>query len=206
MSDHHPLPRLVLASGSPRRRELLARYPLDIEVRPADIDESIRPGESPPAYVERLARAKAEAGRATGEVALAADTCVVMDDHILGKPEDGDHARAMLSALAGRSHGVVTAVVVADDRMTSVETVHTSVEMTPISAEDLNWYLATDEPYDKAGAYAIQGAGGRFVRRINGSYSNVVGLPLHTATRLLARHGIPLTTPSSGSGTCVPVA
>jgi septum formation protein len=194
-----PLPRLVLASGSPRRRELLAPYPIELVIRPADIDESVMPGEHPAPYVERLAREKAQAVRSAGDVVLAADTCVVLDGEILGKPVDPADARRMLTGLADTTHQVITAVAVADDRGTSVETVRTDVTMTPIAPEALAWYVATDEPHDKAGAYAIQGAGGRFVRRIDGSYSNVVGLPLATAARLLDQAGIPLTGPTNES-------
>ena len=189
------LPRLVLASGSPRRRELLAPYPIELVVRPADIDESVLPGETPQPYVERLARAKAEGVRAAGEVVLAADTCVVSRGEILGKPTDRDDAVRMLTGLADTTHQVITAVAVADDRTTAVELVSTDVTMAPIPPDAIDWYVATEEPHDKAGAYAIQGAGGRFVRRIDGSHSNVVGLPLETAARLLEHAGIPLTTP-----------
>ena len=173
---------------------MLARYPIELVIRPADIDESVQPGELPAPYVERLARAKAQAVRSPGDVVLAADTCVVLDGEILGKPTDAAHARRMLSGLADTTHQVITAVAVADDQSTSIETVSTDVTMTPIPPEAAAWYVATDEPHDKAGAYAIQGAGGRFVRRIEGSYSNVVGLPLDTASRLLDQAGIPLTT------------
>lgn len=193
MATPGPLPRLVLASGSPRRRELLARYPIELVIRPADIDESVQPGELPATYVERLARAKAQAVRSRGDVVLAADTCVVLDGDILGKPTDAADAHRMLSGLADTTHQVITAVAVADDRGTSVETVSTDVTMTPIPPEAAAWYVATDEPHDKAGAYAIQGAGGRFVRRIEGSHSNVVGLPLDTAAGLLEQAGVPLT-------------
>jgi septum formation protein len=189
-----PVPRLVLASGSPRRRELLAPYPIELVIRPADIDESVLAGEDPAPYVERLARAKAQAVRSPGDVVLAADTCVVSHGQILGKPTDPDDAVRMLTRLADTTHQVITAVAVADDRGTSVETVSTDVTMTPIPPDAMAWYVATDEPHDKAGAYAIQGAGGRFVRRIDGSYSNVVGLPLDTTARLLDQAGIPLTT------------
>lgn len=187
------LPRLVLASGSPRRQELLARYPIELSIRPADIDESVLPGEAPGPYVERLARAKAQEVRSAGEVVLAADTCVVAHGEILGKPTDRDDAVRMLTGLADTTHQVITAVAVADDRTTSVELVSTDVTMAPIPPDAMDWYVATEEPHDKAGAYAIQGAGGRFVRRIDGSYSNVVGLPLETAARLLEQAGIPLT-------------
>ena len=188
-------PVVVLASGSPRRRELLGRYPIRLEVRPADLDESVLDGERPEPYVRRLARAKAEAVRSAGDVVVAADTCVVLGGEILGKPTDEADAARMLAALADRTHHVVTAVAVAADGGTTVETVRTDVTMTAIPAEDLAWYVATGEPHDKAGAYAIQGAGGRFVRRIDGSHSNVIGLPLDTVAALLDRAGVPLTGP-----------
>ena len=196
MAATGPLPRLVLASGSPRRRELLAPYPIELVIRPADIDESVRPGEHPAPYVERLAWEKAQAVRSAGDVVLAADTCVVSDGEILGKPVDRADARRMLTGLADTTHQVITAVAVAHDRGTSVDTVRTDVTMTPIAPEALAWYVATEEPHDKAGAYAIQGAGGRFVHRIDGSYSNVVGLPLATVAHLLDQAGIPLTGPT----------
>lgn len=194
-----PLPRLVLASGSPRRRELLAPYPIDLVIRPADIDESVLASEAPAPYVERLARAKAAAVRSSGDVVLAADTCVVAHGEILGKPTDPDDAVRMLTGLADTTHRVITAVAVADDRGTVIETVSTDVTMGPIAPDAMAWYVATDEPHDKAGAYAIQGAGGRFVRRIEGSYSNVVGLPLETAARLLEQAGVPLIGPTGES-------
>lgn len=193
MSAAGSLPLLVLASGSPRRRELLERYPIRLEIRPADVDESVQPGEQPEPYVRRLARAKAEAVRSPGDIVLAADTCVVLRGEILGKPTDSADARRMLMGLADTTHHVITAIAVGDDHGTAVETVRTDVTMTPIPPADLEWYVATDEPHDKAGAYAIQGAGGRFVRRIDGSHSNVVGLPLDTVARLLDHAGIPLT-------------
>jgi septum formation protein len=199
MSAPDDLPLVVLASGSPRRRELLERYPIRLEIRPADLDESVLEGEEPEPYVRRLAREKAEAVRSPGDVVVAADTCVVLDGKILGKPIDVADALRMLAGLADRTHRVITAVAVAADDGTRVETVRTDVTMTPIPAADLAWYVATDEPHDKAGAYAIQGAGGRFVRRIEGSHSNVIGLPLDTVSHLLDRAGVPLTGPTDES-------
>lgn len=199
MTPPADLPTVVLASGSPRRRELLERYPIRLEIRPADLDESVHEGEKPEPYVRRLARAKAEAVRTPGDVVVAADTCVVLDSEILGKPTDPTDARRMLAGLADRTHHVITAVAVAGDDGTHVATAHTDVTMTAIPEVDLAWYVATEEPHDKAGAYAIQGAGGRFVRRIDGSHSNVIGLPLDTVARLLAQAGVPLTGPSEES-------
>src|SRR5690606_19281499 len=136
--------------------------------------------EDPVAYVRRLAAAKAGAvERRPGEIVVAADTTVVLDGEILGKPDDHGHARRLLRRLAGRTHEVVTGVSVAGRRL-STEVVTTTVRFAPMTDEDIAWYVATGEPEGKAGAYAIQGAGGMFVEAVEGSVSNVVGLPLHT--------------------------
>jgi septum formation protein len=186
--------RLVLASQSPRRRELLAQLGLDFEVRPADADEAVLPGEAPRAYVLRVAREKARA--VEGALVLAADTAVVLGDEVLGKPEGPDDARRMLRALSGTRHAVLTGVCV---RRTSgalaVEldaVVSTAVTFAPLSAAQIDWYVRTGEPLDKAGAYAIQGAGGAFVVGVEGSVSNVVGLPLAETAALLDRAGLDL--------------
>ena len=182
-------PRLVLASASPRRAELLRAAGFDFDVMPADVDETVRTGEAPAVYVERLARDKAAAvhRRDPGRVVLAADTTVVVDGHILGKPVDVDDARRMLTMLAARTHEVITGVAVAagNDLESAGET--TVVEFAPLSAEWIDWYIATAEPMDKAGAYAIQGFASRFVTRIAGSYSNVVGLPVALVHDMLER-------------------
>jgi septum formation protein len=202
--------RLVLASGSPRRRELLALLGLPFEVIPADVDESVLPGETPVGLVRRLARAKADAiavpgsdridggasadridgGASADVVVLAADTTVEVAGEILGKPTDGHDARRMLRSLSARTHLVHTAVAVRRDGRTVHEVVTTAVSMTPMTEAAIEWYLATGEPMDKAGAYAIQGTGGAFVAAIEGSASNVVGLPLATVVDLLGRQGV----------------
>ncbi|MGH9134536.1 MAG: Maf family protein [Ilumatobacteraceae bacterium] len=182
--------RLVLASGSPRRRELLALLGVPFDVVPADVDESVRPGESPVDHVRRLSIDKAAAFPiADGEVVLGADTTVDVDGTIFGKPTDAADGRRMLGALAGRTHLVHTAVAV---RGVTFEhaVVTTAVTMTPMADAAIEWYLATGEPMGKAGAYAIQGAGGAFVASIDGSPSNVVGLPLAEVVELLRRSGL----------------
>lgn len=185
--------RLVLASGSPRRRELLALLGLPFDVVATDVDESVRPGEAPTDLVRRLAVEKAQAADRSGAadvVVLAADTIVELAGEILGKPADADDARRMLRALSARTHRVHTGVAVRRGGPTACEVVTTSVTMAPISDAAVEWYLATGEPTDKAGAYAIQGAGGAFVAAIEGSASNVVGLPLATVVELLGRQGV----------------
>jgi septum formation protein len=174
---------LVLASGSPRRRELLTQLGVTFDVVPAAVDETPLPGESPRDLVRRLAVAKAAA--VDGEPVLAADTIVEVDGEILGKPADATDARRMLRRLSARSHHVHTGVAVRHGERVEVEVVTTVVRFVPLTESAVDWYLATGEPFDKAGAYAIQGAGGVFVEAIRGSVSNVVGLPLTTAARLL---------------------
>lgn len=185
---------MVLASASPRRRQLLDQLGVRYSVDPADIDETRRAGECPATYVERMAREKAQrvAGRDgnTGRAVLAADTTVHLDDEVLGKPLDHFDGLAMLARLSGRSHSVLTAVCLQSDSGSSVRRVETTVEFIQLTRELCEVYLATDEPWDKAGAYAIQGAAGAFVKRIEGSYSNVVGLPLCETRQLLVAHGI----------------
>jgi septum formation protein len=191
--------RVVLASQSPRRRELLASVGVSVEVRPSDTDESVRPGESPDDYVRRLAREKAEAVPCgPGEIVVGADTAVVLGGEILGKPRDPEDARRMLRALSGRTHVVATGVharrAPAGEAPAAAETiaVSTAVRMASLSEERVAWYVSTGEPLDKAGAYALQGSGGSFVRGVAGSVSNVVGLPLAETLALLGRLGLPL--------------
>lgn len=185
--------RLVLASASPRRRDLLERLGLSADVQPADVDESPLPGEAPDAYVRRLAVAKARARAAPGVVAVGADTTVVLDGMIVGKPRDIEEARAMLAALSGRSHHVFTAVaVILDGDRETVDIERSTVWFTPIDDNRLNWYTGTDEPYDKAGGYALQGAGSLFADRVDGSISNVIGLPLPLLDRLFTQLGLNL--------------
>jgi septum formation protein len=174
--------RLVLASASPRRSELLRSVGLEFDVLPADIDESARPGELPADYVERLSGEKAAvvAGRIGEDViVVAADTTVDVDGQILEKPLDDADARRMLALLSGRPHLVHTAVTVlrSTGRSDSV-VVTTAVDFVALTPEIVEWYVATGEPFGKAGAYAIQGAGGALVRRLDGSVTNVIGLPL----------------------------
>jgi septum formation protein len=186
--------RLVLASQSPRRRELLAQLGLSPEVRPAHTDESVRPGEPAGDYVLRVAREKARAVR--GELVLAADTAVVLRGEILGKPADRADAARMLRALSGTRHDVLTGVCVrrTSDAMSAEldAVVFTEVRFTRLTDAQIAWYVATGEPLDKAGAYALQGAGGVFVEGVAGSVSNVIGLPLLETADLLRRAGLPL--------------
>jgi septum formation protein len=187
---------LVLASQSPRRRELLEQLGIPLAVRPANTDESVLPGEDARAYVLRVAREKARA--VAGDLVLAADTAVVLRGEVLGKPRDADDARRMLRALSGTVHEVLTGVCVrrsAPAPAPALEldaVVATEVRFAPLSDGEVDWYVATGEPLDKAGAYAIQGAGGAFVLRVDGSVSNVVGLPLAETADLLRRAGLAL--------------
>jgi septum formation protein len=171
--------RLVLASASPRRAELLRAAGIPFSVRAADVDESCRPAESPDAYVTRLARAKAEAvGLAPDAVVLGADTTVVVDGECLGKPRDDEEARAMLRRLSGRAHDVLTGIALVHPGGAIVDRASTRVIFQRLDEDELAWYVGTGEPRDKAGAYGIQGAASRFIVGIEGSYSNVVGLPV----------------------------
>jgi septum formation protein len=180
--------QVVLASGSPRRLTLLEQLGLDPEVVPADIDESPLPGEDPVAYVRRLAREKAEAVVVpSAALVIAADTTIDLDGEILAKPDDGDDARRMLRRQSGRTHRVHTGIAVRHRGATLVDVVTTLVTMVPITDELLDWYVGTGEPLDKAGAYALQGAGGVLVEKVNGSVSNVVGLPLAPTVALIRR-------------------
>ena len=170
--------KLILASGSPRRSELLQQAGLEFEIIVPDIDESPLPGEAPDAFVCRTAREKAESISADGAVILAADTAVVDGDHILGKPTDAQDAAAMLRSLSGRTHEVMTGVCIRFPDRTECFHVETQVTFRDLSDKEIADYVSTEEPMDKAGAYAIQGGAAKMVRRIEGSYSNVVGLPL----------------------------
>jgi septum formation protein len=187
---------LVLASASPRRADLLRAAGFDFEVVSANADESVRPGESPEQYVRRVAEAKARAvlPAAGNRPVLAADTVVLVAGRMLGKPIDAGDAAAMLRMLSGRRHQVMTGVTLlvrpAADRerqRTLVEI--TDVEFAPLSDAEIAWYVASGEPADKAGAYAVQGLASRFVRRVEGSYSNVVGLPVALVYAMLAELG-----------------
>jgi septum formation protein len=183
--------RVILASGSPRRRDLLSLIGLSHEVRPADVDESAYDAESPSAHAERLALAKAEAIAAQhpGALVLAADTIVVVEGDILGKPRDEDHAREMLARLSGRSHTVITAVAAARDGVAHSDLEQVAVTFRPLTAAEIADYVRTGEPMDKAGAYGIQGYGATIVERIDGDYFAVMGLAIVRLLRLCSRLG-----------------
>ncbi len=184
--------RVVLASQSPRRRELLALVGIAHEVLPADIDESVHPGERPVPHAERLARGKAHAiaEREPGALVIAADTIVVVDGDILGKPRDAADAQAMLRRLSGRTHEVFTAVAVAREARTESAVVRVPVRFRALDDDTIARYVATGEPMDKAGAYGIQGYGATIVEHIEGDYFAVMGLPLGTVVELAARLGV----------------
>ncbi|WP_224367292.1 Maf family protein [Hyalangium versicolor] len=184
---------LVLASGSPRRRDLLTQLGLRFTVSAADIDETPLPGEPADVYVLRLAREKARtvAGRFPGAWVLAADTTVAMGAELLGKPVDPAEARDMLTRLSGRTHAVYTGVALAG-RAESSMVIRTGVTFRTLSAGEIDWYVATGEPLDKAGAYGMQGKGSFLVSGIEGSPTNVIGLPLGETLELLTQAGVPL--------------
>lgn len=182
---------LILASASPRRAELLKAAGIDFTVKVSDIDESLIVGESPRDYVLRLSREKALAVAGKGDLVLGADTTVVIDSahggEIAGKPVDEQDARRMLKLLSGRRHEVLTGVsLVLDDRIIS-EVEVTQVEFALMTDLEIDWYISTGEPMDKAGAYGIQGYASRFIERIDGNYSNVVGLPVQLVYRMLKK-------------------
>lgn len=179
---------LYLASGSPRRRELLTQLGLSFARLHTQVEEQRLAGETPADYVVRLAQEKAQAGVAVAESdlpVLGADTIVVLAGTVMEKPQDTEHAAQMLQALSGQTHQVLTAVALADRRTTQHCLVTTEVTFRTLSDADIQGYIASGEPMDKAGAYGIQGLGGAFVRRINGSYPAVVGLPLVETMELL---------------------
>lgn len=173
---------IILASSSPRRAELLRAAGIEFTVQVADIDESLLAGETPYEYVSRLAASKAGAVASTtgpGALVLGADTTVVIDDEIAVKPVDESDARRMLHRLSGQWHQVMTGVALRHGHHLMVEVEVTRVRLSLLTSEEIDWYVATGEPMDKAGAYGIQGYASRFVERIEGSYSNVVGLPIN---------------------------
>ncbi|MBN9683990.1 MULTISPECIES: Maf family protein [unclassified Corallococcus] len=188
-----PTARFVLASASPRRKDLLAQLGLRFTVAAADIDETPMAGEIASKYVLRLAEEKARtvASRHPDAWVLAADTTVALGSELLGKPQDAAEARRMIGRLSGRVHEVFTGIAVAG-RAQASQVVRTQVTFRALSPEEIAWYADTGEPLDKAGAYAIQGKGGFLVQGIEGSHSNVVGLPLGETLALLARVGMPL--------------
>jgi septum formation protein len=185
-------PRVILASQSPRRRELLSLIGIAHEVTPADVDETHHAGEPPEAYVERVARAKvAKVGASAPEaVVIGADTTVVVDGEVLAKPEDAEDASRMLARLSGRSHSVHTGIAVAraGKIVSSVETV--GVTFRPLTPREIDAYVATKEPMDKAGAYGIQGYGATIVERVDGDYFSVMGLGLRRLVALLDQAGV----------------
>ena len=185
--------RVVLASGSPRRFELLSQIGVPFVVRTPDIDESPAESEPPVAYVRRLASAKAAAVQAASdELVIAADTTVEIDGTILGKPRDEADAASMLRQLSGRTHRVHTGVAIRFDGLEHVDVCTTLVTFVTLDEAMIHWYVSTGEPLGKAGSYAIQGAGAALVSRIDGSVSNVIGLPLHLAIELAVRRGVDL--------------
>jgi len=186
-------PTIVLASGSPRRHELLERLGIDHIVDPAHVDERPKPGELPESLAVRLATAKAEAGarKHRGKIVLAADTLVIVDGQVLNKPVDESDARRMLSALSGREHRVITAVAVTRDGETRARYEVTRVWFRNLSPDTIRDYVATGEPLDKAGGYGLQGLGGVLVERIDGDYFCVIGLPLGLTVQLLEDMGRP---------------
>jgi len=181
--------RLILASASPRRAELLTSAGFEFQISAADVDETPAPQEEPMAYALRVAQHKAQAiarkGWDAGAIILAADTVVVSDQEILGKPRDNEDARRMLRLLSGRVHDVHTAVVVrrGTDQQSTIAT--TRVWFHSLDELEISWYVESGEPDGKAGAYAIQGRAARFIERIDGSWSNVVGLPVAAVYRLI---------------------
>lgn len=190
-------PRLVLASSSPRRREILGRLTDAFTVVPADVDETPRQGEDATDYVVRLAEEKASVVASPGTVVIGADTSVVLDGEILGKPRDRHDAAATLRRLSGRSHQVVTgiAVVVVDEAGNATTTSgheRSEVSVTEITDATIAWYVATGEADDKAGSYGLQGAGGLFADHVSGSVSNVIGLPMGRLHELCVAAGVEL--------------
>jgi septum formation protein len=196
---NHPQPFIYLASRSPRRAELLLQMGVKFQVLPSDVDESVARGESPDAYVKRLAQSKASAGWGymTSQglphyPVLAADTTVAVKGSILGKPENDADAYTMLSSLAGGWHEVHTALAIAFEEKIEVTLSTTRVEVSSLQRDEIEAYIASGEPRDKAGAYGIQGLAGVFIRRIEGSYSGVMGLPVYETAQLLKNAGIRL--------------
>jgi len=184
---------LVLASASPRRRELLAQIGLECEVTPVNVDETVSIDEAALAYTLRMAREKARAGQVLagrGRLVLGADTVVCIDRRILGKPDDKAHAMAMLETLSGRVHSVITSFALARGERLVCASCSTDVWLAEIDAAQRDAYWSSGEPRDKAGAYAIQGRAAIFVERIEGSYSNVVGLPLRELAEALKGFGV----------------
>ena len=192
-STNSRLPTVCLASVSPRRRELLEQIGVPHIVVGADIDETALAGEAPRDYVLRMARQKALTVRERGErlPVLAADTTVVLDDVIYGKPRDREDGLAMLGRLSGRTHEVLTAVAVADPSGVELRLSRSTVRFRTLSSQECAAYWETGEPHDKAGGYAVQGAAAVFIESLSGSYSGVMGLPLFETAELLRAAGVP---------------
>lgn len=191
MSDVRP--DIILASSSPRRRELLEQIGVDYKVHAVDIDESVIAGEEAAEYVHRLSLEKARKGYCDSQkqhVTLGADTCIELDGEILGKPVDVQHAMQLLSRLSGNEHSVYTAVAVVHDQGECTALSKSIVRFAKLEQSDIDAYIATGEPLDKAGAYAIQGVAAQFITKLEGSYSSVMGLPLHETAILLRQCGI----------------
>ncbi len=182
-------PRLILASGSPRRRQLLEQLSLTFEVQPSDVDERLLSGEGPAEAAERLARAKAQHRAEEGCLALGCDTLVLHGDAVLGKPDSARHAAAMLERLSGDEHMVYTGIALASPDRVNSAVEATRVWFRHLSASECVEYAATGEPLDKAGAYGIQGFGAAIVDRIEGDYFNVMGLPIRRLLQLLEAFG-----------------
>jgi septum formation protein len=184
--------RIILASASPRRQELLRKAGIEFVVRPADIPEVPLADESPQVFAERMAREKALAVRdlSSHEAVLAADTVVTVAGEILGKPKDEHDAARMLRLLSGRKHLVISGVCLAGMTFEDVRSETTSVHFAAVSEEEIRDYVRGGEPMDKAGAYAIQGGASRFVTNVEGDYNNVVGLPVDLVLRMLREHGV----------------
>lgn len=189
-------PRIILASESPRRADLLRQIGVEFELAPSQIQERPHPDEAPPEYITRIARAKviAVAQRFDEGLVIGADTVVVLDGDMLGKPRDKAHARRMLRQLSGRRHAVMTGVALYDieSRREAADFQKTLVKFVRLSDSEIEWYVDTGEPRDKAGAYGIQGLGALFVAEITGNYYNVVGLPIPLVYRLARRLGYSL--------------
>ena len=180
--------KLILASGSPRRKLLLDQLAILFEIEPPDVDESLVAGETPEVYVTRLSEKKAQvvAGKYDSEtVILAADTTVVLYGNILGKPESKEHGLQMLNELSGTRHDVLTGVSICNGSRTETFCVKTEVTFRHLEEKEIAWYWETGEPHDKAGSYGLQGAGAAFVETLTGSYSNVIGLPLSETVLML---------------------
>lgn len=182
--------QFILASQSPRRAELLQTLGLRFRIEPANIDESVYPGEAPEHYVQRMAREKAECIKSQSLAILAADTIVVFEDMIFGKPKNSSQASDMLSQLSGNQHRVYTALYLRHRALVYAHLSVSDVEFRNLEQDEISRYWLTGEPHDKAGAYGIQGVGGTFVKSIQGSHSGIMGLPLCATEQLLRQAGI----------------